>query len=130
MLNPALNKVRKAHHPSDPLKVLLEASVQVAVAISDGDAAVVRPQQCGVAEGKPLGQLILCRPFVKIGIALICCPVMQLRSRLTCTSRAFLCQGSSWTLPRSHTSVQSELSHLHTPSMVNICCSGACSDQL
>ena len=47
------------YHPLDPLEVLLEVDVAVAVAISDGDAAVVRAQQRRHAEWQAPCQLSL-----------------------------------------------------------------------
>jgi len=48
-----------AHHPSDPLEVLLEVLVTVAIAIRNRDAAVVRPQQCCHAQRQSPGKFSL-----------------------------------------------------------------------
>lgn len=48
-----------AHHPSDPLEVLLEVLVAVPIAIRNGDCAVVRAQQRRHAQRQPPGQLSL-----------------------------------------------------------------------
>ena len=54
-----LSVQKRAHHPSDPLEVLLEVLVAGAVAGCDGDAAVVRAQQCCQAQGEAPGQFNL-----------------------------------------------------------------------
>ena len=48
-----------AHHPSNPLEVLLEVLIAVAIALRDCDAAVVRAQQRCQAQGKAPRQLSL-----------------------------------------------------------------------
>ena len=48
-----------AHHPSDPLEVLLKVLIPVSVAISDGDPTVVRAQQRCHAQWQPPRQLSL-----------------------------------------------------------------------
>ncbi len=45
------------YHPFDPFEVFLEVLIPVAIAIRDGDAAVVRAQQCRHAEWQAPCQL-------------------------------------------------------------------------
>ena len=47
------------YHPLDPLEVLLEMLIAVAVAICNGDAAVVRAQHCRHAKWQAPRQLSL-----------------------------------------------------------------------